>query len=158
MGKRARQPAVAGQARASAGKVIRVGSDFSGIGTFNIALKNILSKLPSGKYTQENVFCSDKDQACEALLKQTCSPKVFYHDVTDRTAADVPATDLYSFTAPCTSFSVVGKKKASMTNVALARWPLTRWLTFQSASRRLWLQRMLHPLLRPATRASWSSC
>ena len=78
MGKRAaRQPSATGQARVSA-KVIRVGLDFSGIGTFNIALKKVLSRLPVGKYTQENMFCSDKDTACEAILKQNCSLKIIF--------------------------------------------------------------------------------
>ena len=40
-------------------KVIRVGSDFSGIGTLNIALNKVISKLPVGKYTQDNIFCND---------------------------------------------------------------------------------------------------
>ena len=110
MGKRAaRQPSATGQARVAA-KVIRVGSDFSGIGTFNIALKKVISKLPVGKYTQENMFCSDKDTACEAILKQTCSPKIFFQNVKGRATADMPSTDLFSFAAPCTSFSPAGKQ------------------------------------------------
>jgi Na+/phosphate symporter len=41
MGKCARQPSATGQARVAA-KVIRVGLDFSGIGTFNIALNKVI--------------------------------------------------------------------------------------------------------------------
>ena len=80
MGKRARQPSANGRAPA---KAIRVGSDFSGIGTFNIALKNIIAKLPPGKYMQEIKVCSDKDKACAVILNQTCSPSVFFNDATD---------------------------------------------------------------------------
>lgn len=151
MGKRARQPSANGRAPA---KAIRVGSDFSGIGTFNIAVKSILAKLPPGKYTQENKFCSDKDKACAVILKQTCLPSVFFDDVTARNVKEMPKVDVYSFTAPCTTFSKAGKTKASATKQALAPWPITRWLTSLKPSRRLWWQRMSHPLLHPATSSS----
>ena len=70
MGKRARQPSANGRAPA---KAIRVGSDFSGIGTFNIAFKSILAKLPPGKYTQESKFCSHTDSTFEAFLDCLCA-------------------------------------------------------------------------------------
>ena len=108
MGKRARQPSATGRAPA---KAIRVGSDFSGIGTFNIAFKSILAKLPPGKYVQENKFRIDKDKACAVILKQTCLPSVFFDDVTARNVKEMPKVDVYSFTAPCVTFSDAGKRE-----------------------------------------------
>jgi hypothetical protein len=123
------QPSATGQARVAA-KVIRVGSDFSGIGTFNIALKKVLFKLPVGKYTQENMFCSDNDTACEAILKQTCAPNLF-----SRMSRAGQSQICHQRTCSLSLLPRIrsprpGNRTASMTRQALVPWHVTRWFTY----------------------------
>ena len=157
MGKGACQPSATGQARVAT-KVIRVGSDFSGIGTFNIALKKVLSKLPVGKYTQENMFCSDNDTACEAILKQTCAPNMFVQNVKGRAVAKMPSTGLFSFVAPCTSFSPAGKQDGIHDKAGSGTLACYSLAYISELKPKVVVAEMLHPLYRPATNHSWSSC
>ena len=86
-------------------RVIKVGSDFSGLGTVSIALKRM---LPSDKFIVK--FQSDKLPQARALAEHAENkPEIFYDDVLDRELAKVPYTDVYVWTPPCQTFSLAGK-------------------------------------------------
>ena len=95
--------------RPGACKQIRVGSDFCGLGTFMLAMRRTIARLQPGKYNVQHCFSSDKMRAAKMLAMHTDPPAVLYADVTKRVLSDVPATDVYSFTAPCVTFSSAGK-------------------------------------------------
>ena len=85
-------------------KVIKIGSDFSGLGTLSIAMKRI---LPSDKFTV--VFQADRLPQARALAEHAqIKTEIFYDDVLDRELAEVPYTDVYVWTPPCQSFSLAG--------------------------------------------------
>ena len=96
-------------------KVIRVGSDFAGIGTMTIAMSSIMSDLNSaveGIGRWEHTFSCDKDPVCESLIKHGAdAPHLYYRDCLTRPACNqLPKVDVYSFSAPCTTFSTLGHR------------------------------------------------
>ena len=103
-----------GAAAAAARKpitTIRVGCDFSGLGTFMLAMRKTHAKLQTGKYKVQHCFSSDKMRAAKKLMMHTDPPDVFYADVKSRNLKDMARTDVYSFTAPCVTFSTAGKSQ-----------------------------------------------
>jgi len=82
---------------------IKVGSDFSGVGAFEVALKRL-------GLDHEVVFACDIDKyARETYLANNDAPSYYPEDVYDR---KIPkdSLDLYMTSPPCQSFSLAGKR------------------------------------------------
>ena len=81
-----------------------VGSDFSGVGAFEQALKRL-------KIDYKTIFACDLDKyARQTYLENNGEPGYFPNDVYDR---DIPAEPLtiYMSSPPCQSFSLAGSRK-----------------------------------------------
>lgn len=83
--------------------MIEVGSDFSGIGSFNQALNRM--GIP-----HRHVFACDKDKfARKAYLANYGEPEYFPEDVYDREIPEKPL-GIYMTSPPCQTFSIAGKR------------------------------------------------
>ena len=84
---------------------IKVGTDFSGIGSPEQALTNL-------GIDYESVFACEIDkfarQSYSAIHKK---PKTFYTDITKRDHSEVEQLDLYIAGFPCQTFSLAGNRK-----------------------------------------------
>ena len=83
---------------------MRVGSDFSGVGAFEQALKRL-------KVDYKTIFACDMDKyARQTYLENNGEPEYFPEDVYDR---EIPAEplDIYMTSPPCQAFSLAGKRK-----------------------------------------------
>lgn len=84
--------------------MIKVGSDFSGVGAFNQALIRLGIKY-------EEVFACDMDKyARQTFVLNYGEPKYYPENVYDR---EIPSEslDIYMTSPPCQSFSLAGKRK-----------------------------------------------
>ncbi len=86
-------------------KVVRLGTDFSGMDAYALAC----TTLNLGRTRIRHEFACDSNKACRALLKHKFNPRIIYTDVCDRKVDDMPPTDVYCWSAPCVSFSMAGK-------------------------------------------------
>jgi DNA (cytosine-5)-methyltransferase 1 len=93
-------------------RILKVGTDCSGIDTPFIALKQL--RIPF-----KHVFSSEIDPYCIENLKENFTPQILFGDVdgpypngdiTKRNIKDVPDIDLYICGFPCQPFSNAGKK------------------------------------------------
>lgn len=84
--------------------MLKVGTDFSGIGSPEAALKRL--GLP-----HHNVFACDIDKYAKASFLELNSADIFYDDITTRDYKEVPQLDLYVAGFPCQSFSIAGQRK-----------------------------------------------
>ena len=84
--------------------MIKVGTDFSGIGSPEAALKRL--NIP-----HHNVFACDIDKYAKQSFLELNSPDLFYDDITTRDYKEVPQLDLYVAGFPCQSFSIAGQRK-----------------------------------------------
>jgi len=85
-------------------KHLKVGSDFSGVGAFDYALKRITTDFT-------NVFACDMDKfARQSYIHNHGEPNDYPENVYNR---EIPAEslDIYMTSPPCQSFSVAGKRK-----------------------------------------------
>jgi len=83
---------------------ITVGSDFSGVGAFNQALRHL-------KIDYKEVFACDMDKyARETFIYNYGAPAYYPHNVYDR---KIPkeSLDIYMTSPPCQAFSLAGKRK-----------------------------------------------
>ncbi|WGK93781.1 MULTISPECIES: DNA (cytosine-5-)-methyltransferase [Flavobacterium] len=83
--------------------MIKVGSDFSGVGAFNQALRRL--KIP-----YDELFACDMDKYARQTFELNYgAPKDFPTDVYDR---EIPkqSLDIYMTSPPCQSFSLAGKR------------------------------------------------
>lgn len=85
-------------------RVLRVGTDFSGLDTAVLALKRL--RLPMTLQ-----FASDSNPACARLLRLLHEPKAFFPDVMARRAEEEQPVHLYITTPPCQSYSSNGKRR-----------------------------------------------
>jgi DNA (cytosine-5)-methyltransferase 1 len=83
---------------------MRLGTDFSGIGAPEMALKYLGIDF-------ESVFACEIDKFARQSFQQLHNPKTFYNDITKRNHKDVEQLDLYVAGFPCQSFSMAGKRK-----------------------------------------------
>ena len=83
---------------------MRVGSDFSGVGAFNQALKRL-------GIDYEEVFACDMDKyARETFIHNYGEPKYYPKNVYDREIPKDPL-DIYMTSPPCQAFSLAGNRK-----------------------------------------------
>ena len=84
--------------------MIKTGSDFSGVGAFDQALKRLNIKY-------ETIFACDWDKyARQTYIENYGEPKYFPKDVYER---EIPneSLDIYMTSPPCQAFSLAGKRK-----------------------------------------------
>lgn len=85
-------------------ETIKVGSDFSGVGAFDQALRRL--NIP-----YETTFACDMDKyARETYISNYGEPKYFPKNVYDRTVP-LESLDIYMTSPPCQAFSMAGKRK-----------------------------------------------
>ena len=83
--------------------MLKVGTDFSGIGSPEAALKRL--NIP-----HENVFACDIDKYAKASYLELHDPGKFYDNITTRDHNEVEQLDLYVAGFPCQAFSLAGKR------------------------------------------------
>jgi DNA (cytosine-5)-methyltransferase 1 len=83
--------------------MLKVGTDFSGIGSPEAALKRL--NIP-----HKNIFACDIDKFAKASFLELNNPVNFYDDITTRNYKEVEQLDLYVAGFPCQSFSMAGKR------------------------------------------------
>ena len=84
--------------------MIKVGTDFSGIGSPEAALRRL--NLP-----HKNVFACEIDKFAKESYLELNNPDTFYEDITTRNHSEVEQLDLYVAGFPCQAFSYAGKRK-----------------------------------------------
>ena len=85
-------------------RVVKFGSDFSGLDTAAIALKR--AGIPT-----RQVFASDANTACRLLLSAKRQPDNIHEDITQRRPEEEEYCDVYVTTPPCQPYSSQGKRK-----------------------------------------------
>jgi DNA (cytosine-5)-methyltransferase 1 len=83
---------------------MKIGTDFSGIGAPEMALKYLGIDFDS-------IFACEIDKYARQSFKQLHNPQTFYNDITTRNHKEVEKLDLYVAGFPCQSFSMAGKRK-----------------------------------------------
>ena len=83
---------------------MKVGTDFSGIGAPEMALKYLGIDF-------ESVFACEIDKFARQSFEQLHNPIKFYNDITTRNHKEVEQLDLYIAGFPCQAFSMAGKRK-----------------------------------------------
>lgn len=83
---------------------MKIGTDFSGIGAPEMALKYLGIDFKS-------VFACEIDKYARQSFEQLHKPQTFYNDITTRNHKEVEQLDLYVAGFPCQSFSMAGKRK-----------------------------------------------
>ena len=84
--------------------MLKVGTDFSGIGSPEAALRRL--NLP-----HKNVFACEIDKFAKQSYLELNNPDTFYEDITTRNHSEVEQLDLYVAGFPCQAFSYAGKRK-----------------------------------------------
>ena len=88
-------------------RVIKVGSDFSGINATGVSLGRL---LPKTKFRL--MFGSEILPGCLNVLgMMEHKAEVMYGDVRERNVDDMPYVDCYIWTPPCQSYSMAGNQK-----------------------------------------------
>ena len=84
--------------------MLKVGTDFSGIGSPEAALRRL--NLP-----HKNVFACEIDKFAKQSYLELNDPDTFYEDITTRNHSEVEQLDLYVAGFPCQAFSYAGNRK-----------------------------------------------
>ena len=85
-------------------KVLKLGSDFSGVETASVAMKRM-------GISHSLEFVSESDSACMSVIKKNHQPAHAFSNILERTAAEETYADVYVWTPPCQDFSAGGKQK-----------------------------------------------
>ena len=88
-------------------KVLKVGTDFSGIGSPEEALTELKNE---GFLDFESEFACEIDKYARLSHQELHDSKVMYEDITKRNHSEVPQLDLYVAGFPCQAFSIAGKQ------------------------------------------------
>ena len=83
--------------------MLKVGTDFSGVGSPETALKRL-------GIEHEIEFACDIDKYARTSYQALHNPKQMFEDITTR-PVEFPQLDLYVAGFPCQSFSIAGKRK-----------------------------------------------
>jgi DNA (cytosine-5)-methyltransferase 1 len=84
---------------------MKIGTDFSGIGSPEMALKLL-------NIEHEQVFACEIDKYARKSFEAIHgNPHTFYKDITKRDHSEIPQLDLYVAGFPCQAFSMAGKRK-----------------------------------------------
>jgi DNA (cytosine-5)-methyltransferase 1 len=84
---------------------MKIGTDFSGIGSPEMALKLL-------DIEHEQVFACEIDKYARKSFEAIHgNPQRFYEDITKRDHSEIPQLDLYVAGFPCQAFSMAGKRK-----------------------------------------------
>lgn len=86
-------------------RVVRVGTDFSGMETPVHAMQDRMA------LHIKHVFSSDVDPAVGKLIKHQFKPEQFHSDIAQRTEAEEQNVDAYIWGAPCPSWSSAGQQR-----------------------------------------------
>ena len=86
-------------------QAMRVGTDFSGLGSFELAAERVARLI---RRVPVNVFASDVDAKCQRMMLANHSPCKFFPDITQRDHAAAPECDWYGAGFPCQPFSTAG--------------------------------------------------
>jgi DNA (cytosine-5)-methyltransferase 1 len=88
-------------------RVIKTGSDFSGVGAFDYAIERACAKT---SHTHERAFACDWDKfARQSYIAVHGEPEYYPKDVYEREIPTEPL-DIYMTSPPCQSFSIAGKR------------------------------------------------
>jgi len=90
-------------------KNLKVGSDFSGVGAFDQALKRL-------KINYQTIFACDMDKyARQTFIENYGEPKYYPENVYNR---EIPkeSIDIYMTSPPCQAFSIAGQRKGEKEN------------------------------------------
>jgi DNA (cytosine-5)-methyltransferase 1 len=88
-------------------KVLKVGTDFSGIGSPEEALTELKNE---GFLDFQSEFACEIDKYARISHQELHDSKVMYEDITKRNHSEVPQLDLYVAGFPCQAFSIAGKQ------------------------------------------------
>lgn len=84
--------------------MIKIGTDFSGIGSPEMALKYL-------GIEHRNIFACDIDKYARQSYNALHDPETMFEDITKRNHQDIENLDLYVAGFPCQSFSMSGNRK-----------------------------------------------
>jgi DNA (cytosine-5)-methyltransferase 1 len=84
--------------------MIKIGTDFSGIGAPEQALKKL-------GVEHKCMFACDVDKYAKKSYLANYNPEVFYDDIKTRDHKNAPYVDLYVAGFPCQAFSIAGRRK-----------------------------------------------
>ena len=88
-------------------KTIKVGSDFSGVGAFDYAIKRVSENK---NFDVETIFACDWDKYARITYQAAHgTPKYYPKDVYEREIPTEPL-DVYMTSPPCQAFSLAGKR------------------------------------------------
>ncbi len=85
-------------------KVLRVGTDFSGMEMPIEALRRLGVSI-------SHEFACDSAACCKKYIQAVTKPKVFYDSVRQRNSKMMPEVHLYCYSPPCQPFSAAGKNQ-----------------------------------------------
>ena len=86
-------------------QAVLIGTDFSGIGSFEQAAHKVLDRLG---YKGVNMFCCETNRQCQRILLQYQCPHKLYANITYRNASSAPHVQWYGAGFPCQPFSNAG--------------------------------------------------
>ena len=85
-------------------KVIKLGSDFTGLDPTSVAMRRM--GVPF-----QNVFASDTAKPCQKIIQAVHKPDKLFTDMTQRTPEEEEYTDVYTWTPPCQDLSQNGLRQ-----------------------------------------------
>src|SRR6056297_2739539 len=89
-------------------KIIKTGSDFSGVGAFDFAIERVSKQL---EFKHKRIYACDWDKYARITYAHNHGEPDYYpKDVFEREIPSEPL-DVYMTSPPCQAFSLAGKRK-----------------------------------------------